>query len=208
MDDFLALGLIALSYGTALLVHTYGFLAVFAAGLALRRIERESTGAQPPVGMKAMTKAEDVEAVATDPEQAPAYMMQAVLGFNEQLERLGEVAIVLLVGGILSFHFLPSSAFWFIPLLFLVLRPLAVWVGLLGARASRAQSVLMAWFGIRGIGSLYYLMYALRHDLPPSIAQLLTALTVTTIAVSIVVHGVSVTPLMKLYGQRTQVAET
>jgi sodium/hydrogen antiporter len=133
--------------------------------------------------------------------------MQAVLGFNEQLERLGEVAVVLLVGGILLFHFLPSSAFWFIPLLFLVLRPLAVWAGLLGAHASRAQAVLTAWFGIRGIGSLYYLMYALRHDLPPSVAQLLTVLAVTTIAVSIVVHGVSVTPLMKLYGQRTQAAE-
>ncbi|HSK09608.1 MAG TPA: cation:proton antiporter, partial [Vicinamibacterales bacterium] len=40
LDDFLALGLIALSYGVALLIHSYGFLAVFAAGLALRRIER------------------------------------------------------------------------------------------------------------------------------------------------------------------------
>jgi sodium/hydrogen antiporter len=157
--------------------------------------------------MKAMTKAEGVEEVATDPEQAPAYMMQALLGFNEQLERLGEVAVVLLVGGLLSFHFLPSSAFWFIPLLFLVLRPLAVWAGLLGPQASRAQAALTAWFGIRGIGSLYYLMYALRYDLPPAFAQLLTALTVTTIAVFIVVHGVSATPLMKLHGQRTQAAE-
>ncbi|MDF2762884.1 MAG: sodium/hydrogen exchanger, partial [Thermomicrobiales bacterium] len=44
LDDFLALGLIALSYGTALLLHTYGFLAVFAAGLALRKIEASSVG--------------------------------------------------------------------------------------------------------------------------------------------------------------------
>lgn len=206
LDDFLALGLIALSYGVAVLVHTYGFLAVFAAGLALRRIERESTGEQSQARVKDMAKAENVEEVATDPEQAPAYMMQAVLGFNEQLERIGEVAVVLLVGGLLSFHFLPSSAFWFIPLLFLVLRPLAVWVGLLGAGASRTQSTLTAWFGIRGIGSLYYLMYAIQHGLPPATAQLLTTLTVTTIAVSIVVHGVSVTPLMKVYGKRAQVA--
>ena len=42
LDDFLALGLIALAYGTSLLLHTYGFLAVFAAGVALRRIESAS----------------------------------------------------------------------------------------------------------------------------------------------------------------------
>ncbi len=89
LDDFLALGLIALSYGTALLVHTYGFLAVFAAGLELRRIERESSGEQPPEGVKAMATAADVEEVVTDPDKAPAYMMKAVLGFNQQLERIG-----------------------------------------------------------------------------------------------------------------------
>ena len=38
-DEFIALGLIALTYGAALLLHTYGFLAVFAAGVALRRID-------------------------------------------------------------------------------------------------------------------------------------------------------------------------
>jgi NhaP-type Na+/H+ or K+/H+ antiporter len=67
-----------------------------------------------------------------------------------------------------------------------------VWSGLLGARASRAQSALTAWFGIRGIGSLYYLMYVIQHGHPPATADLLTALTVTTITVSIVVYGISV----------------
>ena len=54
-DDFLALGLIALAYGSALLAHAYGFLAVFAAGVALRRIERHPHGGQA---------AEEVRAVA------------------------------------------------------------------------------------------------------------------------------------------------
>jgi NhaP-type Na+/H+ or K+/H+ antiporter len=88
-----------------------------------------------------------------------------------------------------------------------VLRPLAVWLGLVSARASRLQHPLMAWFGIRGIGSLYYLAYAIQHGLPSDTAQLLTTLTVSTIAVSIVVHGVSVTPLMKVYGKRAQAAK-
>ena len=45
LDDFLALGLIALAYGIAVACHAYGFLAVFAAGLALRRVERMASGA-------------------------------------------------------------------------------------------------------------------------------------------------------------------
>jgi hypothetical protein len=48
LDDFLALGLIALSYGVALLAHAYGFLAVFAAGLALRSTERIPPVAKHP----------------------------------------------------------------------------------------------------------------------------------------------------------------
>src|SRR3712207_9494619 len=50
LDDFLALGLIALSYGVALLLHTYGFLAVFAAGLALRKIEEGARSEERRVG--------------------------------------------------------------------------------------------------------------------------------------------------------------
>ncbi|MDP9367766.1 MAG: cation:proton antiporter, partial [Chloroflexota bacterium] len=85
LDDFLALGLIALSYGVALLAHSYGLLAVFAAGLALRRIEQRAAesngGAEEPdaaVAQAAATGKE--EEVATKPETAPAYMARAVLG--------------------------------------------------------------------------------------------------------------------------------
>jgi Kef-type K+ transport system membrane component KefB len=79
-DDFLALGLISLSYGLALLAHAYGFLAVFAAGLALRHLERRASGEEPPVDVKDAAVAS--EELATDPEKAPAYMAEAVLGFN------------------------------------------------------------------------------------------------------------------------------
>ena len=57
----------------------------------------------------------------------------------------------------------------------------------------------MGWFGIRGIGSLYYLFYALNHGLPRALAERLLPLVLTTVAVSIVVHGISVTPLMRRY---------
>jgi sodium/hydrogen antiporter len=203
LDDFLGLGLIALAYGAALLLHTYGFLAVFAAGLALRRIEMRSTNAEdvepPAPAMLAGGAPEQAEQLATDPDHAPAYMAQAVLGFNEQLERIGEVAVVVLVGGILSASRVPAATLWFAPLLFLLIRPISVWLGVLGSRSSGAQRRLIAWFGIRGIGSVYYLAYASQHGLDPALAQQLGALVLSLVAVSIVVHGISVTPLMRRY---------
>jgi NhaP-type Na+/H+ or K+/H+ antiporter len=212
-DDFLALGLIALAYGAALLAHAYGFLAVFAAGLALRRIEaRESGGAPPPppqvtgsVGGpggagSAWGRGPEV-AAATAPDTAPAYMAQAVLGFNEQLERIAEVAAVLLLGAMLTPAYLNPAALWFAPLLFLAIRPFAVAVGLAGSPAARLQRGLIAWFGVRGVGSLYYLAYAVQHGLPPAAAQQLASLTLSVVAASVVVHGVSVTPLMGRYAR-------
>ena len=199
LDDLLTLGLIALAYGAALLLHTYGFLAVFAAGLALRWLEQRATGPELDQALSALDEGGDEEAVATDPETAPVYMAEALLGFNESLERIGEVAAVVVVGAILFTVDLPTSALWFVPLLLLAIRPLSVWVGLAGAPVSRSQRHLISWFGIRGIGSLYYLMFALGHGLEGDDVEILTGLVLSCIAVSVVVHGISVTPLMARY---------
>jgi len=201
LDDFLALGLIAISYGTALLFHTYGFLAVFAAGLALRKIEASSVGQdQAPDEVVATAAAEGRgEEVATHPETAPAYMTQAVLGFTEQLERIGEVAVMLLVGVMISVTAIPGDALWFVPLLLLVIRPGAAVMGMIGSTSTWLQRGFIAWFGIRGIGSIYYLMYAITHGVSEEIARLLMGLTLAVVATSVVVHGVSVTPLMRRY---------
>ena len=201
LDDFLALGLIAFSYGLAVLIGAYGFLAVFAAGLALRRVELAHTGEDPGEEIKAIAKVGKDEDIATDPEKAPAYMAHAVLGFNEQLERIGEVGIVLLLGGMLATVEWSVEVLWFVPLLFLVIRPLSVELGLLGSHTLPVQRRLMDWFGIRGIGSLYYLMFVIEHGLSSDLAQKITNLTLMVVASSIVLHGISVTPLMKFYGQ-------
>ncbi len=58
---------------------------------------------------------------------------------------------------------------------------------------------MIAWFGVRGIGSLYYLGYAINHGLDPALASTLVALTLVTVVASIVAHGISVTPLMDRY---------
>jgi NhaP-type Na+/H+ or K+/H+ antiporter len=214
LDDFLALGLIALSYGCALLLHAYGFLAVFAAGVAMRRLERRQGGGEaslPAVEQALVDPDRSVaENVAVDPKHAPAFMARAVLAFNEQAEHIGEVAAVIAIGTLLWAVAWDAAAWWFVPLLLLGIRPLAVRVGLGGARVLRGQRWLIGWFGIRGVGSLYYLMYAINHGLPASLADRMVALTLTVVVASIVVHGVSVTPLMGAYeralrrGARTQ----
>jgi NhaP-type Na+/H+ or K+/H+ antiporter len=210
LNEFLALGLIALSYGVTLLAHALGFLAVIAAGLALRR-----TGKQPDDDPAALHEAvqqaatdHEVEmdaedAVATHPEHASAHMTNAVLGFNEQLERIAEIAVVLTIGAMLWYTFLPHAMFWFAPALFLLIRPVSVWLGLLGSRSTGGhQRALIGWFGIRGAGSIYYLMYAINHDLPQALAEQFIAITLVVVTTSIVVHGVSVTPLMLFYARR------
>ena len=205
LDDFLALGLIACSYGTALLLQTYGFLAVFAAGLALRKIEASTVGhEQAPDEVVAAAAVEGRgEEVATHPETAPAYMAQAVLGFTEQLERIGEVAVVLLVGVMISIVAIPGDVLWFVPLLLLVIRPVAAATGMIGSSTTWLQRAFIAWFGIRGIGSIYYLMYAIVHGVADATARLLMGLTLAVVATSVVVHGVSVTPLMRRYSNVT-----
>jgi sodium/hydrogen antiporter len=203
LDDFLALGLIALAYGVALLLHTYGFLAVFAAGLALRMIEQRALGEDesPEDVVVQAASAGSEEEIATSPEIAPAYMAQAVLGFTEQLERIGEVVVMLMVGAMLSLEIVPGAALWFVPLLLLVIRPIAAGIGTIGSGTTRLQRAFIGWFGIRGIGSIYYLMYAIEHGLPEDDARLLTGLTLATVVTSVVVHGVSVTPLMQRYSE-------
>ena len=200
-DEFIALGLIALTYGAALLLHTYGFLAVFAAGLALRRID-EGTSITSVVQAETQDSELSPEEQAAAGAEAPANMMNAVQRFNSQLESFVEVAIVLAVGVLLATVEFESDVLWFVPVLFLLVRPLAVYGGLIGTHVSGSQRNLMSWFGIRGIGSLYYLLYAINHDIQPALAERLLSITLAVVVASIVVHGISVTPLMQHYEAR------
>lgn len=199
LDEYLLLGLVGISYGTALILHAYGFLAVFAAGVALRAIERRHRRSAP-AKMEGMGPGpgEKDKGQANDPEFGPAYLAGAFLTFNEQLERIMEVGMVVLVGAGLAFVDVLPAAWWFVPVLFLVVRPLSVlpvwWTG----RLTRKQLVGVAWFGMRGIGSIYYLMYAIAHGLPKALAGGLTTLTLAVVAASVVVHGISVRPVLRL----------
>jgi NhaP-type Na+/H+ or K+/H+ antiporter len=204
MEEFLTLGLIALSYGVAHLIHGIGFIAVFATGLAVRRIEYSASGAQPPNAVIGAVAPGATDDAATDPEKAPAYMTEMVLGFNKQLEHIAEFAMVLMLGVLLSGSGFSAEGAVVAALLFFVVRPVAVTLALAGAKRTRLQNSLMSWFGIRGIGSLYYLMFALQYQWLPHLTNRFVSIVLTVIALSVVLHGISSTPLMNLYYRRTR----
>jgi NhaP-type Na+/H+ or K+/H+ antiporter len=164
-------------------IHAYGFLAVFAAGLSLRRAE-----------------------LAAEAAGAGEEVIDPVLGFNERIERIAEVALVVVVGGILSGTPVPLGAWWFVPLLFVVIRPVAAAAGLAGTRMTGPQKRRVMWFGIRGIGSVYYLTFALAHGFGGAEGARVAALVVVAVAASVVAHGVSVTPLMAAYARAPRAA--
>lgn len=198
-DEFLALGLVGMAWGMAQLVHASGFLAVLAAGLALRRVrERPRADTRPlPAGEPA---GHAYETLATHSHHASATMRDSVQVFNEQLEKLAELALVLMVGAMLAYARPLPAAWWFVPLLLVVLRPLSAFVSTAGERLSAAHQGMTGWFGIRGIGSVFYLLFALRQGLDAPLADTLVSLTLWTVAASIIVHGLTAQPLMRRFG--------
>jgi NhaP-type Na+/H+ or K+/H+ antiporter len=199
-DDFLALGLIACSYGLAHVIHAYGFVAVFAAGLTLRAMQRQQGGSS--VGHAAAMAALPEEEVASDPEHATAYMAEAVLRFNSQMDRIAELALVILVGALIATHTVELGALMFAALLIFVIRPLAVAPCCLAGGLDRTQVALVSWFGVRGIGSIYYLAYAITHGVPDEVTAPLVTVTLAVIVMSTMIHGVTSTPVMRLYARR------
>jgi NhaP-type Na+/H+ or K+/H+ antiporter len=129
-------------------------------------------------------------------------MIDSILAFNERIERLIEVALVLSIGAMLSLDDVPSEVWWFLPLLFLVIRPLAVFGGLLGQRVSFGHRAQISWLGIRGIGSVYYLMHAIGSGLPDAFSRSLVALIIVTIATSIFLHGITASFAVKTNRQQ------
>jgi NhaP-type Na+/H+ or K+/H+ antiporter len=194
-EEFLILGLVALSYGIALLTHALGFLAVLAAGLAVRGIERHETERveRAPASRR--------DEVASDAEPARA-VAKGLLTFNERFERIAELVAVLLLGALLSAGYFAVEGLWLAALVLFIVRPLSVVIGLAGMRVRPRRVALLGWFGIRGVGSLYYLMFAIVHGLSPALAERILPLVLTVVAVSIVIHGISATPLMNLYTRR------
>jgi sodium/hydrogen antiporter len=200
-SDFLALALIALSYVSAEAVGAWGFLATFAAGVGLRHAELHVTQESPHpdhLPPEHMVGAKVEASELREPAVAAGVLVAETISFGDTAERMLEVLLVVLVGVCLSSHW-DLRAVPIAMLLMLVIRPLAAHILLAGSPTSRPQRHLMAWFGIRGIGSLYYLSYALSHGVTGSRAAELAGVTITTIALSILLHGISARPILARY---------
>jgi sodium/hydrogen antiporter len=189
--DFLGLGLIGVVYGICLLIDAWGFLAVFFSAVALRQTEMRLTLRNGP-------------SAAADDANHPidATVSGGTLIFKEHLERLSELVLVLLVGGSLFLNSWSWPAVATALFLFLVARPLGVFIALGSRRSPLPLQGMTAWFGVRGIGSLYYLMYAIQHGLPEELALQMVQITLIVITLSILLHGVSVKPLLNKVWQR------
>ncbi|HEY1610727.1 MAG TPA: cation:proton antiporter [Paraburkholderia sp.] len=201
LEGFFALGLIALSFGCAQFIGAYGFIAVFAAGVTMRRVEHRASGSRRPDEVVGKIDTTDVTATAAHPEKAHAYMTQSVLGFTIEMERIAEATVMTVAGNVLASIGAKAFAWQYLALaalLFLAIRPLAVVLSLGGSPATRAQRRLIGWFGIRGIGSVYYLAYAFEQSPGNRIAPL-AAPALGVIVASVIAHGVSAVPLMAWY---------
>lgn len=195
--EFLSLGLIGVVYGLAVGLHTWGFLAVFFAAVALHQREIRQD------------KEQDEKEVISNDESAPrSTVSEDSLAFKSYLEGLAEVIIILLVGGMMAREYWNWQTIGFALFLFAVARPISVLAIMAGSKAPWRMRSLVAWFGIRGLGSLYYLMYAMQHGLSHDISKKLLPLTLVVITLSIIMHGISVKPLLdKLWYKRRQLSK-
>lgn len=172
MEDFVALGIILITYSLTEVVNGYGFLAVFIAGIIAQRNYH-------------------------DPEKH-----HSQLEFTERIEKLMEVATILLLGTLLRFpqmlQFAAQGLLIAAVLIFLI-RPIGAWISTIKSGYPQITRFLFGWFGIRGVGSLYYLCYALGEGLKDDLGEQIAWITYITVLVSVILHGISATPLMKLY---------
>ncbi len=168
-DGLVAIGATLVAYATSEVFQGYGFLAVFVAALGLRDTERNHE------------------------------YHEALHDFSEQIERLLMMLVLVLFGGAITTG-LFANLTWTDGLAALVIvfliRPLAGWAALLGTGHPARERGLISFFGIRGIGSFYYLAYGINHGHFGS-SERLWAIAAVVVLMSILVHGISATPAMR-----------
>lgn len=177
LDGWVAVAAVLLVYGLAEVAGAYGFLAAFAAGVAFRNYEHGHE------------------------------MNRSVHDGAEVVEKFCELGLILLLGSLITIAGLGEvGAGWLLVVaLLFVIRPLATAVAFVGSRRPLRERAFIGWFGVRGIGSLYYVAVALGSGiLSDGESQSLFWTVAACVVVSIVVHGVTASPLSR----RLQAAQT
>ncbi|QIP00078.1 cation:proton antiporter [Bradyrhizobium symbiodeficiens] len=168
-DGLIAISATFVSYGVTELVHCYGFLAVFVTALTLRRSHRDHE------------------------------FNRQMHDITEQVERLAMMVLLLLFGGALVSGLLRPLELVDVAAavaILLIIRPVGGLIALAGFKARFSEKMTLAFFGIRGVGSFYYLAYGLNH-MELTVSERLWAIVGLVALLSILLHGLTVTPVMR-----------
>lgn len=175
-QGFAALAAIFLAYGGAEVAEGYGFVAVFVCAVTLRGTEREHE------------------------------YHKVLHAFVEQIERLLTVAVIVLLGGALvrgAFSGFGWAEVGFALVFLLVVRPLTGWLALRGARTGPRERAVVAFFGVRGVGSLFYVAYALQEG-EFADADRMWGIVALVVVGSVLIHGAAATPVMRAVDRRRE----
>jgi NhaP-type Na+/H+ or K+/H+ antiporter len=168
-QGFVSVGATLIVYGVTELVHGYGFLAVFVAAVTLRQSERDHD------------------------------YHQALHDFAETLERLASVIFLMLLGGAAIDGALGSldipAAVAAIAIV-LLLRPAAGLIAFLGSTVDRSDRLTISFFGIRGMGTIYYLAHAVTAERFDQAAEI-WAVAILVILLSVAIHGVTASAALR-----------
>ncbi|HEX8553633.1 MAG TPA: cation:proton antiporter [Sphingomonas sp.] len=168
-DGLIAIAATLVAYGIAEMIHSYGFLAVFVTALTLRHAHRNHD------------------------------FHRDMHDVTEQIERLAMMVLLLVFGGALVSGLLSALTWRDVGValaILLIVRPVAGLIGLLGFRAEPMEKMTIAFFGIRGVGSIYYLAYGLNH-MEVSDPARMWGIMGLVVLLSILLHGLTVTPVMR-----------
>lgn len=168
-DGLIAIAATGIAYGLTEMINAYGFLAVFVTALTIRHAHRTHD------------------------------FHREMHDITEQVERIAMMVLLLMFGGALVSGLLAPLQWIDIfgaLVILLVIRPLAGLIGLVGFPAARSEKLTLAFFGIRGVGSFYYLAYGLNHASLP-VGERLWAIIGLVVLLSILLHGLTVTPIMR-----------
>lgn len=168
-DGVIAVAATFIAYALCEIAQCYGFLGVFVAAAAIRASHRHHD------------------------------FHREMHDFTEQIERIAMMVGLILFGGALVSGLLAPLGWvdWlFAVLVLLAVRPAAGWIGLLGFPAATSEKLTLAFFGIRGMGSFYYLAYGLGHMAVEG-RERLWGIVGVIVLISILMHGLTVTPVMR-----------
>lgn len=159
--EFVAIACTFLIYALVESVHGYGFIAVFVGGLAIRHFEKEH----------------DFH-----------YRMH---DFIDQIEKILLAIILVLLGGYAVTHMF-SDINWdgalLVMLFIFLIRPLFGGLALFKSEMNFKQKFVISFMGMKGVGSLFYLAFAL-HETNFAQAHELWATTGFLVLASVIIHG-------------------